>query len=101
MSLLQDMLSALDRWDEWKRMRQAPDRVDALETRLAEVEARLSAAPGDPELPLCPICRKGRLRTVEITDDPMLGPVGVQRHRLACDAPDCRHAESRQVGRGN
>jgi hypothetical protein len=35
---LDDILKMLDRWGEWKRMREAPPRVDALENRIAELE---------------------------------------------------------------
>ncbi len=97
MSLLQDMLNTLDRWDEWKRMRASPDRVDELERRLAAVEARLTKAPGDPELPLCELCRIGRLKTVAIRDDPKFAFAGVKQHSLACDNPECGHTETRQV----
>ncbi|MEP3114125.1 hypothetical protein [Nisaea sp.] len=33
---VKDLLSVLDRWDKWKRIQQAPERIDELETRLAE-----------------------------------------------------------------
>ncbi|WP_417497980.1 hypothetical protein [Maricaulis sp.] len=97
MGLLQDMLSALDRWDEWKRMRATPDRVDELERRLKAVESRLTRAPGDPSLPLCPICRSGRLKTIDIKPDPQFAFAGLQIHTLKCDDEACGHSETRQV----
>ena len=54
MSLLTDMLTALDRWAEWKRMREAPDRIDALEKRIAELEKPTPKAE-------CSKCRSANL----------------------------------------
>jgi hypothetical protein len=39
--LLDDILKLLDRWSEWKRMREAPTRLDEAEKRIAELEAKL------------------------------------------------------------
>jgi len=52
MGLLADILSALDRWDEWKAMRAAPARIDALEKRLAALEEPTKRGPGK----LCEKC---------------------------------------------
>jgi hypothetical protein len=40
-SLLDDVMKLFDRWDEGQRMRAAPGRVDELEKRVAELEAKL------------------------------------------------------------
>lgn len=61
MSLLSDMLAAFDRWEEWRKMRDAPGRVDALEARVAELEGLLNGkAPGD----VCQYCGERACRAV-------------------------------------
>jgi hypothetical protein len=42
MGLLDDMLKALDGWDEWKKMRTAPAELEALRERVAQLEEKLS-----------------------------------------------------------
>lgn len=50
-----DILDVLDRWKDWKRMREAPDKIEALEARIAALEAK-------PRGELCPHCDKPTLR---------------------------------------
>lgn len=52
MAVVADIVELLRRWDIWRRVEQTPDRVDALEKRVAELEARLKKAPGEA----CPSC---------------------------------------------
>lgn len=62
MGILEDVLNALDRWAEWRRIRAAPDRLDGLDARLAVLEEKLGGKwPGD----VCKSCgeRALRLRT--------------------------------------
>jgi hypothetical protein len=75
-----DILSALNRWSEWHRIRQAPDRLDELEKRLARLDKRLSdtrkkvdtlhskleRAPGE----ICSFCgaRAARLTSSQIAN---------------------------------
>jgi ribosomal protein L40E len=50
---LDDLLKMLDRWGEWKRMREAPARVDELQKRVEELEAKLGGKyPAD----VCRMC---------------------------------------------
>jgi hypothetical protein len=57
--MLDDFLKAMDRWGEWKGMRAAPSRVDALEKRVAELEAKLGGKwPPD----VCKHCGERQLR---------------------------------------
>lgn len=58
MSLLDDVLKALDRWQEWKRMREAPGRIDELEKRMAALEKVPPEKSGDT----CPYCGKPAFR---------------------------------------
>lgn len=58
MAILSEILALLDKWPEWKRVRQAPDRIDALEKRLAALEATTPEQAGEP----CPACGKPAMR---------------------------------------
>ncbi len=40
---LKDLLAVLDRWDTWKRMRETPDRLDAMESRVADLDLPTAA----------------------------------------------------------
>jgi ribosomal protein L37E len=52
MAFLDNVLSALDHWPEWKKLRATPAKVDELEQRIVALEARLQRAPGEA----CPSC---------------------------------------------
>ena len=52
MTVLGEFLELLKRRDVWKRVEAAPDRIDALEKRVAELEVKLQRAPGEA----CPKC---------------------------------------------
>ncbi len=86
MGLLDDILKAFDRWDEGKRMRATPDRVDALEKRVADLEEKL----GDEWPPdICKFCgeRAARLNYSSANDK---GKV-VQRWRCgSCNSEEVR-----------
>lgn len=45
MSALDNILSILNNWSKWKRITSLPEEVDALEKRIAELEARISGTP--------------------------------------------------------
>lgn len=65
-----DILAILDKIPIWKRVQAAPDRIDALEKRIAELEGRLSRAPGQA----CPSC--GALEYRVTNSAPSKGPFG-------------------------
>ena len=90
-SLTGDILDVLKRWDRWRRIDETPERVDALEKRITELEAKLQCAPGEA----CPKCGALDFRTEKTT--PHAGPMGrmagsIDRH-LKCGA--CAHTETR------
>lgn len=59
MSLFSDILAALERWDRWRVVNATPERVDAMERRVAELEAKLGDEwPAD----VCRACGKRALR---------------------------------------
>jgi hypothetical protein len=65
-----DILAILDKVPIWKRVQAAPDRVDALERRVVELEARLARAPGL----VCPACGAYEYRVLKSVRS--IGPFG-------------------------
>jgi hypothetical protein len=63
-----DILSLLDRIPIWKRVKALPEQVDALEKRIAVLEAK-------PNLPICESCGEGYMRRQK--DQSMTGPFAV------------------------
>ena len=52
MTVLSEVTELLRRWDVWKRVEAAPERIDELERRLVNLESKLKRAPGEA----CPKC---------------------------------------------
>ncbi len=52
MAVLSEITELLRRWDVWRRVEEAPNRVDDLELRVAELEKALERCPADG----CPYC---------------------------------------------
>lgn len=82
MSLLTDMLAALDRWGEWKRMREAPDRIEELERRIAALEETPRKAPGKH----CPACGEPVMRRTSSKLSRTKGHMGVRDEEWTCAA---------------
>jgi hypothetical protein len=80
-----DIVALLELWPGWKRVRDAPARVDALEERLAAVEW-LASVPADAR---CQRCWKGIMCVTHDTPDALLGAAGAVRRHRKCDAPGC------------
>jgi hypothetical protein len=81
MSTVESILDLLNRWPAWKKITAAPDRVDALEQRVAELENRLQRAPGEA----CPFCGALAMRLVSEKPDPNLGIAGVTNATYRCE----------------
>lgn len=82
MGMLEDILKALDRFDEWKRMREAPGRVDELQKRIAELETKLSGKwPAD-------VCRKCGERSMRLYHTAGPTDKGLLREEWNCGACD-------------
>lgn len=64
MSTLDSILSLLNKWPAWKRITDAPDRLDALEARVSALEKELGRCPAEG----CPFCgaRSWRLKQVDM-----------------------------------
>jgi predicted nucleic-acid-binding Zn-ribbon protein len=89
MAVLAEITELLRRWDVWKRVEAAPDRVDALEKRIAELETRLLRAPGEA----CPKCGALEFRTEKTVPHTQFGDMGAVNRHLKCGA--CGHSEVR------
>jgi predicted RNA-binding Zn-ribbon protein involved in translation (DUF1610 family) len=92
MSTVDSILRLLEGWPAWKRITQAPDRVDALERRVAALEQRLDRVPGEP----CPKCGTRAMRATGETSDPTFAVLGVRRVRYVCE--NCGYELERQEG---
>lgn len=83
-----DILAILDKVPVWKRVQAAPERIDALEKRLAELEAKLLRAPGQA----CPSCGalEFRVTSSAVSKGPFgrLGAKDVTRTCGACNFTD-------------
>jgi hypothetical protein len=81
MAVLGEIVELLKRWDVWKRVEAAPERIDALEKRVAELEAKLRRAPGEA----CPSCGALAFRIMSSQPHPTLGVVGARVHHMKCE----------------
>ena len=86
-----DIVELLKRWDRWKRIDETPERIDALEKRIAELEARLKRAPGEA----CPKCGALEYRVEKSTPHPQFGEMGTRVHHMKCGA--CGFADEKMI----
>jgi hypothetical protein len=63
MAVLSEITELLKRWDVWRRVEEAPNRIDALEKRVAKLETLLLRSPGEA----CPKCGTRHFRVEEAT----------------------------------
>jgi hypothetical protein len=78
-----DILALLDKIPIWKRVQETPARVDALEKRIAELEARLARAPGQA----CPACGALEFRvTKSVRSSGPFGDMGAKDVTRTCGA---------------
>lgn len=82
---LKDLNELLDKIPQWKRMKESPARIDALEKRIASLEKRLSGS-GD----ICPKCKQ---TTYELVGTKMLEEVlGLRQFTYKCS--NCNFTDS-------
>lgn len=82
MAVTGDILAILDKIPIWRRVQETPARVDALEKRIAELEARLNRAPGAA----CPSCGALEFRVSKTELHPRLGRLGAKNVTRTCGA---------------
>jgi hypothetical protein len=92
MSAIGDITKILEKIPLWKRLGELPEQVDALQARVAALEAELQKRPS---LERCPICSAGDLKVTSVNPHPTLGAVGIQERTMRCDNADCGHTEKR------
>lgn len=90
MGMLEELNDLLDRLPLWKRLSAMPDKMQALEQRVAALEAQLSGQIG----PACPLCDAPGFKRTSSNPDPTFGAMGVMLDSYACAA--CGHSEKRQ-----
>lgn len=90
-AVIGEITELLRRWDVWKRVEAAPNRIDALERRVAELEAKIASRPAGA---VCPKCHGGEFRVTKVVPDPAFGVFGMQRRTMTCAS--CGHTEERQ-----
>lgn len=85
---LPDILKTLEDWTEWARIKATPTRVDALEKRILQLEARL-AAPRPPAKAAnpCPYC-DAELKLESEVPDRVFGDMGVKQRIFRCTGCD-------------
>jgi hypothetical protein len=93
MSTLDSILSLLDKWPAWKRITEAPAKIDQLETRLAKLETKLQRAPGDA----CPKCGAWDFRVIKSLphSNPAFGSLGDAARKMKCG--ECGFEETRKI----
>jgi len=88
---LNDLLAVLDHWPIWKKIKAAPEQLEALEKRVAELENRLSRRPGET----CPSCGELSYRVVSSQPHPMMGELGAIIRKMKCEK--CQFTENRTI----
>lgn len=88
MSLLDDIMKALDKIDDWRKVRQLPARTDQLEQRLSELEKLVGGkVPGET-------CRKCGTPSMRLQRTIPL-PDGITREEWLCQ--ECGLHDKRQI----
>ncbi|EEB70302.1 conserved hypothetical protein [Ruegeria sp. R11] len=76
-----DMLKILEKAPIWKSLKEMPHRIEALEARVAELEAK----PSKPEhLETCEMCGKSA-KITKVQDHPMFGDFGIKLRTVTCE----------------
>lgn len=82
---IQDLLALLDHWPLWKRIKESPARLDALEKLIAGLEAKLAPATGE----VCPKCRAPAFHVASNRPMPHMEWAGKSLDTWRCDT--CGH----------
>lgn len=87
MSIVSETLAILDRIPVWKELKQLPERVAALEARIAELERRPPPAPVNAHMKPCRACgaRAWHITTIAPTRGHFAGS-GANDVTWICDA---------------
>lgn len=91
MAVLSEILTLLEKWGPWKRISETPDRVDALERRLAALEEKAPKQAGKP----CPACGEPAVRRTSSKPHARFGGMGAMEEIWTCSA--CGDSETKLV----
>ena len=95
MGILEDVIKALERIPAWKRLQTTPEKIDALDKRLRELEARMQPATGDR----CPSCKAMAYKLIKSGPAPEpWGSMGAREDHFGC--LQCGYTDSRQRNPG-
>ncbi len=99
MALLGEIMQVLESVKGWKEIQAAPARIDALERRVAQLEAALRIKQPTQPTDLCPKCNVGKLKIVAEGPAPTHAQrlSGIKRRALVCSDPVCGHAIEQMV----
>lgn len=86
-----DLLDLLDRIPAWKRLGELPAKLEAAETRIADLEKRLERMTGEG----CPKCGALAMRLDQAGR--VTGPDSDLRRLDTWKCQECGHSEMRQV----
>lgn len=88
MGILEDVMKALERIPVWKRLTALPNEVEALQKRVAALEAKLGPKTGQP----CPMCDERTMKVVSTEDHPEFAFAGLKLDHMRCES--CGHEET-------
>ena len=91
MFAIKDLLALLEEWPKWKRVRDAPEALDALSLRVLELEKKLARCPGEA----CPHCGELEFRVEKSGPAGRYAMVGEFEREKRCQK--CGYSESRLV----
>jgi hypothetical protein len=94
MTTLETILALLDRWPLWKKVTEAPARLDQLEKRITELEEKLKKARGRPA-EACPGCGEPKYRLKSSQPNKHFGQMGKVDRTYECEA--CGFSETRTL----
>jgi hypothetical protein len=97
MSTLDSILSLLEKWPAWKRIKEAPTKIEQLEGRISELESKLRRAPGEA----CPSCGAWEFRAIKSMPhhNPAFAHLGAVMRKMKCG--QCGFEETTNVSKGN
>jgi hypothetical protein len=92
LAILSEVLALLDKWGPWKRITEAPGRLDDLEKRLAALERTAPRQAGKS----CPACGEPAVRRTSSIPHPdrLLSMAGITQETWECSA--CGDKEIKQ-----
>lgn len=94
--MLNEVLAVLKEWSAWRRITEAPDKIEGLEKRVAALEAALSAGAAVKPGEVCPFCGTAAMRLTASVPDRIMGDVGVYQETWTCTA--CGNSRERKSG---